>query len=213
MNLKSHLAAVLVLALGLAVSTAQSGKILYTNDFEKAEDGKVPDAMLVLDGSFAVRSEGGNKFLELPGAPLDTFGVIFGTTQNSGVAVSARIFGTAKGRRAPTFGVGLNGVGGYKLQMSPAKKALEIFKGDEALASVPFEWASGSWAHLKLHVIPSGAVWKIEGKAWKEGQPEPAQWQVTFEEKTKPSDGRASLWGLPYSGTPLWFDDLVLAAE
>jgi hypothetical protein len=139
--------------------------------------------------------------------------VIFGTTQNSGVAVSARIFGTSKGRRAPTFGVGLNGVGGYKLQMSPAKKALEIFKGDEALASVPFEWASGSWAHLKLHVIPSGAVWKIEGKAWKDGQPEPAQWQVTFEEKTKPSDGRASLWGLPYSGTPIWFDDLVLAAE
>src|SRR5258708_672354 len=45
-------------------------KILYENNFEKAEIGKVPDDLLVLEGAFVVQEESGNKFLELPGAPL-----------------------------------------------------------------------------------------------------------------------------------------------
>src|SRR6185295_9336359 len=83
-------------------------KPLYENNFETAEAGKVPEDFLVLDGGFAVKAEGTNKFLELPGTPLDSFGVQFGPSGNSEVAVSARINGTGKGRRFPTFGVGLN---------------------------------------------------------------------------------------------------------
>src|SRR3954454_19115309 len=82
---------------------------LYSNNFETAEVDKVPDDMLVLDGNFAVKQEDGNKFLELPGAPLDTFGVLFGPTTNANVAVAAKIYSTGKGRRYPVFGVGLNG--------------------------------------------------------------------------------------------------------
>src|SRR5205809_4422648 len=110
----------------------QSGKAIYENDFEKTGLNKVPDDFLVLDGQFAVKEEGGNRFLELPGAPLDTFGALFGPTATEGHAVSARVFGTGKGRRYPTFAVGLNGQGtsAYKVQVSPAKKSVELFKGD-----------------------------------------------------------------------------------
>src|SRR5437879_5945681 len=97
---------------------AAEANVLYENNFEKAEPGKLPDELLVLDGAFVVKAEGGNQFLELPGAPLDTFGLLFGPTESTNVAVSARIYGTGKGRRFPTFGLGLNGVGGYKLQVS-----------------------------------------------------------------------------------------------
>src|SRR5881396_1767412 len=138
----------LVLLSGLAVgAVAQQAKPLYENDFEKAALDKVPDDFLVLDGQFAVKEEGGNKFLELPGAPLDAYGVLFGPTEKEGIAVSARIFGTGKGRRYPTFAVGLNGQGAaaYRLQVSPAKKALELFKGDELKATVSYEWQSGAW--------------------------------------------------------------------
>src|SRR5947208_7508729 len=126
-------------------SAAQEEKPLYENDFEQSELDKVPGDFLVLDGQFAVKEEGGNKFLELPGAPVDTYGVLFGPTEKEGIAVSARIFGTAKGRRYPTFAVGLNGQGAaaYRLQVSPAKKALELFKGDEVKATVRYEWKSG----------------------------------------------------------------------
>src|SRR4051812_9030800 len=83
-------------------------EIKYQNDFEKAELNKVPDDFLVLEGEFAVQEENGNKFLELPGAPLDTYGVLFGPNLKENSSVSARFFGTGKGRRYPTFAVGLN---------------------------------------------------------------------------------------------------------
>src|SRR5882672_10896275 len=110
---------------------AEDSQPLYENNFEKMETGKVPEDFLVLDGGFTVKSDGTNKVLELPGAPLDSFGVLFGPTEKVDLEVSARINGTGKGRRYPTFGVGLNGQGGYRLQVSPGKKMLELYKADE----------------------------------------------------------------------------------
>ena len=53
-------------------------KPVYENNFEKAYLGKLKEEeFLVLDGAFEVRAEASNKFLELPGAPLETFGVLF----------------------------------------------------------------------------------------------------------------------------------------
>ena len=203
----------LVLLSGLAFGAfAQQSKPLYENDFERAELDKVPDDFLVLDGQFTVKQEGDNKFLELPGAPLDTFGVLFGPTEKEGTAVSARIFGTGKGRRYPTFAVGLNGQGtsAYRLQVSPAKKALELFKGDEVKATVPYEWQSGAWARLRLQVrkVKDGQ-WKVEGKAW--ADKEPSAWLVSLEEREQPVAGKASIWGSPYATTPIRFDDLKVA--
>src|SRR6266542_4090764 len=147
-------------ALGLAVASlaacllAQERKPLYENDFERAELDKVPDDFLVLDGQFSVREDGGNRFLELPGAPLDSFGVLFGPTEKEGTAVSARVFGTSLGRRYPTFAIGLNGQGSsaYRLQVSPAKKTLELFKGEELRSAAPYEWQPGTWTRLSLQV-------------------------------------------------------------
>ncbi len=187
-------------------------KILYENDFEKASLAKVPEDFLVLEGTFAVKEESGNRFLELPGAPLDTFGVLFGPTQSEGVAVSARVYGTGKGRRFPTFGVGLDGVGGYRLQVSPGKRLLELYKGDELAASAPYAWESGSWTSLRLQIRQAGGSWKIEGKAWKQGTVEPPAWAISHEASAAPAAGRASIWGSPYSTTPILYDDLVLRA-
>jgi len=204
----------LVLLAGLALGAfAQQAKPLYQNDFEQAALDKVPEDFLVLDGRFAVKEEGGNKFLELPGAPLDAYGVLFGPTEKEGTAVSARVFGTGKGRRYPTFAVGLNGQGtaAYRLQVSPAKKALELFKGDEVKASVPYEWQSGTWVRLRLQVrkVKDGQ-WRVEGKVW--ADKEPSAWLVSFDEKEQPIAGKASIWGSPYATTPIRFDDLKVAS-
>jgi hypothetical protein len=161
-------------------------KILYENNFEKAAVGPVPDDFLVLDGDFAVKESEGNKYLELPGAPLDTFGVLFGPTTNAGVCVSARIYGTGKGRRYPQFGVGLDGQNGYKLKVSPAKDAVEIYKGDESAASVPFHWKPGTWTMFKLQIRQTdGPAWKIEGKVWPQTEAEPKEWTITLEKRRR----------------------------
>jgi hypothetical protein len=200
---------VLLMAGGLVRLSAADP--LFQTDFEKAEVDKVPEGLLVLDGAFAVKEADGNKFLELPGAPLDTFGVLFGPARGVDVSVSARIFGTGKGRRYPAMAVGLGGNNGYRLQIAPAKKTLELLKGEEVLASAPFTWESGSWTRLKLQVRKVGDAFKVEGRAWKEQTPEPKEWLIAFDEKNKPNEGRASVFGNPFSGTPIRFDDLTVA--
>ena len=186
---------------------------LYSNGFDKAEPGKLPDDLMVLEGGFTVREEAGNKFLELPGAPLDTFGLLFGPTETENVSASARFYGTGKGRRFPTFALGLNGVSGYKLQMSPGKKALELLKGEnEILASVPYNWESANWTTMRLQIRKTAdGQWQLEGKAWKHGSAEPAKWLITHTANMPPIAGRAGIWGMPYSGTPIRFDDLTVA--
>jgi hypothetical protein len=191
----------------LASASAQDAT--YKNDFQSAEIGKVPQEMMVIDGGFTVAAEGDNKFLELPGAPLDTFGILFGPTEKENRAVSARIFGTSKGRRAPTFSVGLGGVGGYKLQVSPGKKMLELYKGDAVKTAVPFDWQTGKWTHLALAVKKSSdSEWTLEGRAWTESSTEPAAPTLTFKDTEQPTSGRASIGGSPYATTPIRFDDL-----
>jgi hypothetical protein len=200
-----------LLALFLSVSLAGAASTnLYQNNFEKAELQKMPADMMLMEGGFAVAEESGNKFLELPGAPLETFGVLFGPTETNGVSVTMRAFGTGKGRRAPAFAVGLNGVGGYKLQVSPAKKLVELYRGDELLTSAAYEWTSGTWTVLRLQTRAKDGGISVQGKAWKQGGAEPKEWMLSHPDKTEPPAGRASLWGAPYSGTPIRFDDLVV---
>ena len=208
--LKMGAALITVMLAGNRLVMADDAKPLYEMNFEQAEVGKVPEDFLVLDGAFEVKQEDGNKFLELPGAPVDGFGVLFGPTEKSGVSVSARIRGTNHGRRYPAFGVGLNGQSGYRLQISPGKKALEIYKGDLVVASVPYEWKSGEWTMFQFQIVKAGEVWKLAGKVWVQGVAEPAQAMVSYDEKEEPSAGRASIWGNPFATTPIQFDDLVV---
>ena len=201
-NLKIWVA--IVCAATLPVAAAE--KPLYENNFEKAEAGKLPEELKFATGDFTVKAEGGNKFLELPGAPLDSFNVQFGPTESADVAVSARIYGTANGRRYPVFGVG-----GYRLQVSPGKKALELYQDQDVRASVAYDWKPGEWMRFRLQVrkVKDGE-WRIEGKAWPAGTSEPAQWMVAFDEKEAPVAGCASVFGNPFSGTPIGFDDLLV---
>jgi hypothetical protein len=196
-----------------ALSATAEPTVLYTNSFDSAELDKVPDDMLVLDGAFAVKQDGSNKFLELPGAPLDTFGALFGPATNANVTVTAKIFGSGKGRRYPTFGVGVNGAGGYRLKTAPSKDKLELYKGDDVIATAPFKWKSGTWTEFRLQVRSVGSgQWVVEGRAWDASTKEPEKWDISYNEKTEPSPGRASIAGSPYSGTPIRFDDLAVTS-
>jgi hypothetical protein len=185
-------------------------KPLFEENFEKVEVGKVPEGFLILSGGFAVQQDGGNKFLELPGSPLDTFGVLFGPNEKAGVSVGAKFFGTKEGRKFPTFGVSVQGVGGYRLQASPAKKMLELFKGDELQKSVPYEWLGGAWTSLRVQIRAAGGKWIVEGKAWPATSPEPTAWAISLDATEEPPEGRPALWGSPFSGDPIRFDDLAV---
>jgi hypothetical protein len=200
-----------LLAFGLAAFTAEAAEPLYQNNFEKTQIGEVPDDFLVLDGAFAVKQGNGNKYLELPGAPLDAFGFMFGPSARHGNEISARMFGTKKGRRFPVFGVALNGVNGYRLQVAPAKRAIELLKGSTVVAKVPFRWSGVEWLRLALRVEQTGAAeWTVSGRVWADGKKAPAKPTITHKEAKEPRNGKPSIWGSPYSGTPIRYDDIVV---
>src|SRR5687768_5429931 len=200
-------------SLPFLTAAAIAAEPLFTEDFSKSAPDSAPQGFMIMSGGFTVKEEDGNKFLELPGSPLDTFGTLFGPTpQSVDASATARFMGTKQGRKFPTFGISLHGVGGYRLQISPAKKALEIYKGDQAIATAPFEWQSGTWTHARVQVRPKGSGVTVEGKAWADGTAEPEKWMIIHEEAAAPKPGRAGIWGSPYSGTPIRFDDLKVEA-
>jgi hypothetical protein len=127
MNDMKRIVTTLAVCLGLTTWThAAPAKVVYQNDFEKAEEGWLPDEFLIQDGDFKVTKAGTNKLVELPGAPLESFGFYFGPTEKENVAVSTRFNSTRSGRKYPTFAVSLGAGGQYKLRMSPAKRAVEL---------------------------------------------------------------------------------------
>jgi hypothetical protein len=192
----------------ILVLAANSPKT-YTNDFEKAEVGKVPDDFMVLDGTFAVREVDGNRCLELAPDPIGSFGALFGPDGLTAMDVKARIWASSAGKRFPEFGIGADDAGGFKLFLVPSKHILELRKGDDPVASVPFDWKDGAWTWLRLRVEPKDDKrWAISGKAWAQGQAEPGDWGVSALDSEAPSAGKASIWGSDYSEKPIRFDDL-----
>ncbi len=204
----------IALAAGIfATGWAAADTVLFEQNFNALPAGPMPKEFLALAGEFSVAVEGAEHVLELPGAPLDTFGVLFGPSNDQPCSLTARFYGTKQGRKFPTFGLSLRGAGGFRLQVSPGKGQLEIYKGDEPLVGVPFTWASGSWTWLRLTMRKQAPGWVLEGRAWAEGGTAPAEPQVRWESAAEGTAGRAALWGSPYSGTPIWFDDLLWSAQ
>lgn len=192
----------------LGAASADPSKT-YTNNFAQAPIGKVPDDIMVLDGTFAVREADGTKCLELAGDPIGSFGALFGPAGAAAMDVKARIWAASTGKRFPEFGIGASDVGGYKLILAPGRRVLELRKSDDTKAAVAITWSARTWTWLRLRVEPKDTnTWIIEAKAWPHGQPEPEQWMIRLEDHEAPSPGRASLWANDFSEQPVRFTDL-----
>jgi hypothetical protein len=196
----------------LLIAAAGDAPALYTNDFSKLAPGKLPeDQFLALAGQFEVKDVDGNRVLELAGTPIDSFGVLFGPApKQPATETAARIFATPTGKRVPEFGVGCGDAGGYRLWLMPRTKQVAIRKAEQIVATAPYDaWKAQTWTRFRLAVAKAdGGAWTVRGKVWQDGTDEPKDWTVSFNEPEEPASGRASVWGTPYAGTPVRFDDL-----
>jgi len=183
----------------------------YHQDFQNSPDGSLPEELLVINGAFAVKADGNDKFLQLPGEPLDTFGFMLGSDETNSIQCSIRATNT--GKRFPEFGVGLCGAAGYRLWLQPAIGEVQLLKGDNVKIAKPCDWKPAQWLTLKLQLTRQNNKTTLQGKVWPRGTAEPKDWTLTFEdpESDKPPKGRPSAWGIPYSGVPIDFDDLSIA--
>ena len=134
---------------------------------------------------------------------------MFGPAMVDGLRVAARFQGEAKGRQAPSFGVGLNGISGYRLVVKPAEDKLLLLRNETTVAEAEYQWSPGQWTYLQLQLRPlPGLQWAVEGKAWADTQLEPTDWTLIWKEADKPLAGRPTVWGTPFSGQPIAVDDL-----
>jgi hypothetical protein len=101
----------LTLVIVSSTLVAIAGAAPFSENFENAEVGKLPSGFTAYAGAFKVNEEMGRKFLELPGAPLDTFGVLFGPALQSAdtaanrISASGKFYATSVKRKAPAFGI------------------------------------------------------------------------------------------------------------
>ena len=194
----------------LSIVGATAGTV-YENDFQLAAVGEEPADFLVLDGAFQVEAKGEARFLQLPGAPLDNFGALFGPSGKEGRRISVSIQGRSKGRLAPSFGVGIQGLGGFRLMVSANKRKLELLRGDEVMESVDYLWKSDGWTRLVLEALPNAdSAWLVRGKIWNGADEEPEDWTIQLSNQSAPPRGKGTIWGHPFSGYPILFDDIKI---
>ncbi len=184
-------------------------------DFEALSGGEPPKEVFVVEGKFSIVAKDGNKALEIGiSGDLSDSNALIGDSAAGSASFEGRVFATKVGRSTPRFGIGVHGQSGYRILVFPAKKELQLTKGDEIIKTVPFEWKSDAWLKLKLDVkkVAEGK-WTIAGKAWLASDPEPKEAQFTHEDTTLKGQGKCSVWGTLFSGTPIYFDDLKVELE
>jgi hypothetical protein len=179
--------------------------------FEKLPAGPPPDSLMVIEGSWGVVEEAGNKVLELHAEPVVDAALLIGPSLKEGASVRAKAK-AAKTRRAfPRFGVGLYGVSGVKLRVVPAQKKIELVQGEEVIAEAAFDsWTEGAWWLVELKVLPAGESWRAEARVWADGADAPAAASLEKVLASAPGQGRASVLGSPYANKPVQFDDVLV---
>jgi len=202
----------LTLLLTASVVLAEPKKLTF--DAESWEEGEPPSDVFVVEGSFQVVAKDGNKVLQIGVGELLEANALLGGSSAASSSIEARVFGSKQGRSFPRFAIGVHGQSGYRLSVVGAQKQLQLTKGDEVIESVPFNWTSDAWLKLKLDVkkIAEGK-WTITAKAWPDGTEEPKEPAITHEDPTLKGQGKCSIWGTPFSNTPILFDDVKIEMD
>jgi hypothetical protein len=206
----------LTLLLFLVVPLLPAGDLKRQRlDLERFPDGNPPREIFVIEGDVRIATVSGGKVLEIKGDRKEAdAGVVLGASTGGAATIEARVLASKAGRSLPRFGVGVHGQSGFRLYVVPARKELHLVKNDEVIKTAAFDWKSGSRVILRLAVSRAGkGTWTVTGMAWTAGDPEPANPQITQETTAPPTRGQCSLWGTPYAGTPIDFDEIKVGAE
>lgn len=204
-----------IILISLVACQAGAGELKKLNyDCEKWTEGEPPAEVFVVDGTIRIKEKDGNKAIEIGIDPLVDGCAMLGSSANGSASIQARAFASKNGRSFPRFGIGVHGQSGYRLIVLCAKKELQLVKNDQVIKSAPYEWTSDAWMNLKLEALKDAqGKWSISGKAWPAGVAEPVEPQIKHEDSTLKGQGKCSIWGTPFSGTPICFDDMKLEIE
>ncbi len=187
----------------------------FTINSDEWPEGEVPKEVFIVEGKIQIAAKDGNKAIVIdPGAELTDACAQVASSAAGEASIEARVFASKRARSVPKFGVSVHGMSGYRLLVNAAKKQLELVKSDVVAASVPFSWTSDAWLKLKLEAKRGkDDAWLITGKVWSTDAAEPTEATIKVEDKGLKGQGKAGVWGTPYSQTPIYFDDITVKIE
>lgn len=197
-----------------APAAAGAAKLKTFNyDCEAWEEGVPPKDVFVVDGTIKIATHEGNKVIMVDPTPIVDANAQLGESASGDESIVARVFASRKGRSYPRFGVSVHGNSGYRLIVNCAKRQIELVKNDETVKFAPFAWATDTWTMLKLEAKQREAgKWVISAKAWPAGGTEPADAMISHPDDKLKGQGKAAIWGTPFSEMPVYFDDIKIEA-
>lgn len=185
----------------------------FSYDCTAWEEGVPPRDVFVVDGTIKIAAKDGNKAIMVDPSPIVDANAQLGESAAGDESIVARVFASKKGRSFPRFGVSVHGNSGYRLIVNCAKKQIELIKDDATVKSAPFAWTTDTWTVLKLEAKQREAgKWLISCKAWADGSAEPADAMITHADDKIKGQGKAAIWGTPFSEEPIYFDDIKVEA-
>lgn len=119
----------------------------------------------------------------------------------------------------PRMGVALFGENGFQFRIAAGHDRIELARRGEVIVDQPFRWKEGESYHLELTVEKtgendSGTLWMVSGRVWDKGGKRPDSpiltHRTTSDELEFPLAGKPGLVATPYSGDPIYFEEVWL---
>ena len=180
----------------------------WTQDFETIELEKIPTHWIGATGKFFVREKDGGKVLVKTPVQrgLNRSNVYLGPATMKDYQIQVDLMGTKNKRRLPDLGLIANR---YTLDMQGRHQRLQIrsWASDLRMAkTIDFPWDVDVWYTMKMRVEVMEDKAVIQGKVWRKGEPEPAEWTITAEDPLPNREGSPGIYG--YSATEIYYDNL-----
>ena len=187
----------------------------WAEDFESMSPSTVPPNWIsATAGKYQVQEVDGKKVMaKMPEETLfRRMRVFFGPDDMANYTVEADVRAAERRRQMGDVGVFAQR---YALILFGNNQRLELQPWQPETTrtvSVPFEWKKDEWYHLKLRVEnQDNEKVRIQGKAWKTGEAEPAAWNIDKVDVVGNREGSPGLFGDAQFG--LLYDNLKVTAN
>ncbi|HEX4607179.1 MAG TPA: hypothetical protein VH092_03155, partial [Urbifossiella sp.] len=184
----------------------------YAQDFDRIPEGAVPGGWVNTQAKFVIRRlpDGTivlSKVNTSSQPPIARANAYITGPAVSNYAIQCDVMGTRVRDRMPDAGV-VNSRYTLILDGKPDSdrktKYLRLVSWEarpRVNLAADFDWQPDTWYTMKLSAEPHGEKVTVRGKVWKRGDPEPAAWNIEFEDPAGNAAGAAALYG--YVSDPL----------
>lgn len=205
-----------------AARVRAAGPLPWTEDFNDLPTGPFPkggfpEGWLGRGKKAHVEEIDGEKVLVQPDpeffAPRAV--MYIGPSLMKDYTIQADIYATREKRRKPELGL-INS--GYTMLLAGIQQRVEIRSWGSELRMMKrhdFAWETDTWYTIKMRVdyetsadSPTGEQAVVRGKAWKRGEPEPADWMFTATDPLPIRQGAPGLYG--FTPVPGYFDNVKI---